>query len=85
MKRRAVPILIRKKARNQTDTFGPKNVGLKNVKFSQDPIKNQSVSMILIVVYRTAETATGLFEKRQIFSETYKKPMVRCENVLGAS
>ena len=38
-----------------------------------------------VVVYRTAETATGLFEKRQIFSETYKKPMVRCENVLGTS
>ena len=29
MERRAVPILIRNKARNQTNIFGPKNVGLK--------------------------------------------------------
>ena len=39
LERRAVPFLIRRRAQNQTDIFWPKNVGLKNVRFSQKPIK----------------------------------------------
>ena len=60
LERRSVPILIRKKAQNQTNIFWPKNVGLK---------KRQAQNQTNIFWPKNV----GL-KKRQFFTKTYKKP-----------